>query len=491
MNNDSLAFVPAVELSQLIKTKQVSPVELVDIYLKRIESLNPKLNAFLTVNGDQARAAAREAEKTLHQEKELPPLFGIPVSIKDLTSTRGIRTTYGSLAYVDFVPEEDTAPVERLIRAGAIILGKTNTPEFGLSPTTENNLGEDCRNPWNTDYISGGSSGGSAVSVAAGMAPMATGTDGGGSVRIPASVCGIYGIKPTKGRVPATAGFNGMPLFSALGPLTRTVVDAALMLNVIAGPDPRDPTCLRERPPDFVKAIEAEGNLKKLRIAWSPDLGFAAVEPEVTAVTQAAALSFETFGCSIDEASPNIGDARENIWNPIAFADTYAEQADVLKNKSHLLTSYVKANLETGERITGAEYSNALKKLWRFQSDMEAFFNQYDLLLTPVLAVPPFPRHIRPEGVDLREVNPHLFYPGEIAGKQVPLRHGFYPFTYPFNITGQPAASVPCGFSKEGLPIGLQIVGRIGEDATVLQASAAFERAHPWSGHRPPLSQAI
>ena len=488
MNNDSLAFVPAVELSHLIKTKQVSPVELVDIYLKRIESLNPKLNAFLTVNGDRARVAAREAEKTLRKEIELPPLFGIPLSIKDLTSTRGIRTTYGSLAYVDFVPDEDTAPVERLIRAGAIILGKTNTPEFGLSPTTENNLGEDCRNPWNTDYVSGGSSGGSAVSVAAGLAPMATGTDGGGSVRIPASICGIYGIKPTKGRVPATAGFNGMPLFSALGPLTRTVLDAALMLNVIAGPDPRDPTCLRERPPDFVKAIETEDNLKKLRIAWSPDLGFAAVEPEIVSVTQAAALSFETFGCSIDEASPNIGDARENIWNPIAFADTYAEQADVLKHKSHLLTSYVKANLETGERITGAEYSNALKKLWLFQSSIEAFFNQYDLLLTPVLAVPPFPRHIRPRGVDLRKVNPHLFYPGEIAGKRVPPRHGFYPFTYPFNITGQPAASVPCGFSKEGLPIGLQIVGRIGEDATVLQASAAFERTHPWSGHRPPLS---
>lgn len=488
MNNDSLAFLPAIELSHLIKTKQVSPVELIDLFLNRIETLNPKLNAFLTVNKEQAMVTAREAEKTLQKEKELPPLFGIPLSIKDLTSTRGIRTTYGSLAYVDFVPDEDTAPVERLIRAGAIILGKTNTPEFGLSPTTENNLGEDCRNPWNTDYVSGGSSGGSAVSVAAGMAPMATGTDGGGSVRIPASFCGIYGIKPTKGRVPATAGFNGMPLFSALGPLTRTVVDAALMLNVIAGPDPRDPTCLKERPPDFVKAIESEDNLKKLRIAWSPDLGFAAVEPEVASVTQAAALSFEAFGCSIDEASPNIGDARENIWNPIAFADTYAEQVDVLKHKAHLLTSYVKANLETGERITGAEYSNALKKLWRFQGDMEVFFNKYDLLLTPTLAVPAFPRHIRPEGTDLREVNPHLFYPNEIAGKQVPARHGFYPFTYPFNITGQPAASVPCGFSKKGLPIGLQIVGRIGEDATVLQASAAFERAHPWSGHRLPLS---
>jgi len=487
MNNDSLAFVSVEELSRLIKTKQISPVELIDLFLKRIELLNPKLNAFLTVNSEQAKAAALKAEKTLYRKKELPPLFGIPVSIKDLTSTRGIRTTYGSLAYVNFIPDEDTAPVERLIKAGAIILGKTNTPEFGLSPTTENNLGEDCRNPWNTDYISGGSSGGSAVSVAVGMTPMATGTDGGGSVRIPASVCGIYGIKPTKGRVPATAGFNGMPLFSALGPLTRTVRDAALMLNVIAGPDPRDPTCLRERPPNYIKALEAENNLKSLRIAWSPDLGFAPVDPEVASITSAAASSFEKFGCYIDEASPNIGDARENIWNPIAFADTYAEQADVFKNKSQLLTSYVKANLKTGKRITGAEYSNALKKLWRFQADMEVFFNKYDLLLTPTLAIPPFRRHIRPEGTDLREVNPHLFYPSEIAGKQVAARHGFYPFTYPFNITGQPAASVPCGFSREGLPIGLQIVGRFGEDATVLLASFAFERLNPWSGYRPSL----
>jgi aspartyl-tRNA(Asn)/glutamyl-tRNA(Gln) amidotransferase subunit A len=260
------------------------------------------------------------------------------------------------------------------------------------------------------------------------------------------------------------------------------------MLNIISGPDSRDPTCLRERPPDFVKAIETEGNLGKLRIAWSPDLQFAAVDPEVASMTKAAALSFEEFGCNIDEASPNIGDARESIWNPVALTDTYTAQADVLKHKSHLLTSYAKAGLEYGRGITGAEYSQALRELYRFQRQMEVFFNQYDLLLTPTLAVPAFPRHKRPEGVDLREINPQLFYPNEIAGRQVTPRHGFYPFTYPFNITGQPAASVPCGFSKEGLPIGLQIVGRIGEDATVLQASAAFEQAHPWSGHRPPLS---
>lgn len=486
--DDSLAFAPVAELSHLIRARQVSPVELVDLFLERIQVLNPRLNAYLTVNGEQAKAAARNAEETVQKEKELPALFGIPISIKDVTFTRGIRTTAGSLVYADFVPDKDASAVDRLLGAGAIILGKTNTPEFALSATTENNLGDDCVNPWNMDRVSGGSSGGAAVSVAAGMAPVATGTDGGGSIRMPASFCGVYGFKPTKGLVPSTVGFGGMPLFSVLGPLTRTVMDTALILNVIAGPDPRDPTCVRERPPDFVKAVRAENGLNSLRIAWSSDLGYAAVDPEVLSVTENAARLLEAFGCIVEEASPSIWDARESVFNPILFADIYAAHGQIFENKVDLLTSYSKASLERGKRITGAEYSRALQELWRFRRRVETFFDRYDVLLTPTTAVPAFPRHKRPKGVDVREVNPQLFYPNEIAGKEVPQRAGFYPYTYPFNITGQPASSVPCGFSRDGLPIGLQIVGRYKEDATVLQASAALERAHPWSGRRPTLS---
>lgn len=488
MDGDSLAFAPAVELSRLIRTRQLSPVELVELFLERIENLDPKLNAYLTVCGEMAIEVARKAERVLQKEKELPPLFGVPISIKDLTFTRGIRTTAGSLAYANFIPNEDAAPVERLLRAGAIILGKTNTPEFGLSPTTENNLGEDCCNPWNTERVAGGSSGGAAVSVAAGIAPVAIGTDGGGSIRTPASFCGVYGIKPTKGLVPSTVGFGGMPLFSALGPITHTVADAALILNVIAGPDLRDPTCLRDQPPDFMKALKSRGKLVQLRIAWSPDLGYATVDPEVLSVVQAAARSFEALGCCVEEASPDIWDARSTVWTPIAYADEYAAHADIFENQRNILVSYVKDSLEHGKQVTGAEYSSALQELWRFRRRMEVFFDRYDLLLTPTLAVPAFPRHQRPRGVDVREVNPHLFYPDEIGGEKVPRRYAFYPYTAPFNITGQPAATVPCGFSSEGLPIGLQIVGRRREDAIVLQASAAFERAYPWRDRKPSVS---
>ncbi len=486
--NDSLAFSTATELSRLIQAKQLSPVELIDLFLERIQKLNPKLNAYITVNADQAKAEARKAEEIIQGEKEIPLLLGIPISIKDLTFTRGIRTTGGSLVYADFVPNEDTAPVERLLRAGAIILGKTNTPEFGLSPTTENNLGGDCCNPWDLDRVPGGSSGGAAASVAAGLTTVATGTDGGGSVRIPASFCGVYGFKPSKGLVPSTAGFGGMPHFSVLGPLTRTVIDAAVVLNVIAGPDPRDSTCLRNSPPDFIKAVESGNGLKDLRIAWSSDLGYGAVDPEVLSVTESAAKSFEAFGCAVEEATPDIWDARETVWNPIAFADMYAVHSRIYEEKRDLLASYTKSSLEKGNLTTGADYSRALQELWRYRRRMEEFFDNYDLLLTPTLAIPAFPRHKRPEGVDVREINPQLFYPEEIAGKKVPQRVGFYPYTYPFNITGQPAASVPCGFSRDGLPIGLQIVGRYLEDATVLQASAAFERARPWSCKSPDLS---
>jgi Asp-tRNA(Asn)/Glu-tRNA(Gln) amidotransferase A subunit family amidase len=488
MGRDSLAFASAVELARLIKEKELSPVELVDLFLKRIEGLNPKLNAYLTVTGEEAREAAQKAEKASQQGEQLPPLFGVPVSIKDTFATRGIRTTRGSLVYANSIPDTDAISVERLLKAGAIILGKTNTPEIGLSPTTENNLGEDCCNPWNTDRVTGGSSGGAAVAVAAGMAPLSIGGDSGGSIRIPASFCGVYGIKPTNRLVSSL--FSGMPLFGCQGPITRTVADAALMLNAIAGPDPRDPYCLSEQPPDYVKALESKNEIGRLKVAWSLDLGYAAVDPEVASVTEAAARSFEAFGCSVEEASPDIWDAFPTSWVPIAWADEYASYAELIENQelSSILTSYARRFLEAGKRVTGVEYGKAIRELLRFRKKMEDFFNKYDLLLTPTLATTAFPRHQRAKGVDIKEINPHLFYPSEIGGKRVHPHYGFHNHTPAFNMTGQPAATVPCGFSSDGLPIGLQIVGRCKEDATVLQASAAFEEAHPWADKRPPVS---
>jgi Asp-tRNA(Asn)/Glu-tRNA(Gln) amidotransferase A subunit family amidase len=483
MEHDSLAFASAVELAKLFREKKVSPVEVVELLLRRIEELNPKLNAYLTITGDEARAPARKAEKAFQKGEELPPLFGIPVSIKDLFTTRGIRTTHGSLTDANCVPDEDALSVERLRKVGVIILGKTNTPEFGMSPTTENRLGDFCRNPWNTECVSGGSSGGSAAAVAAGMGPLSLGSDGGGSIRIPSSFCGVYGIKPTYGLVPS-AIWGGMPYFSTFGPITRTVADAALMLNVIAGPDPRATYCLRETPPDYLKALESKDEVKKLQIAWSPDLNYAAMDPEVVSIAKAAARSFERFGCSVEEASPDLWNAYPTAWRPIAWCDEYLAHTDALENQADRLVGYVKDYLEYGKKVTGADYAKALHEMWALQKQMLNFFDKYDLLLTPTLATTAF----LGKSVDLRKENPHLtVYPSIIGGKKVHSHWGFKALTATFNMTGQPAATVPCGFSSDGLPIGLQIVGRRREDTAVLQASAVFEEIQPWADKRPSL----
>jgi len=469
MASDSLLFTPASELAQLIKARKLSPVELVDHILRRIGELNPKLNAYLTVAEAEARSAARAAEAAVIRGEELPPLHGVPLSIKDLYFTRGMVTTGGSLIFRDFVPDEDCVAVERLRRAGAILLGKTNTPEFGLSATTENRLGDHCRNPWHLERTSGGSSGGAAAAVACGLGPLALGSDGGGSIRIPSGFCGVYGLKPTRGRVPRYGGFGGFALFGDIGPIARTVRDAALMLGVMAGFDRHDPTSLREQPADFLAAVK--GELQGLRLAWSPDLGYARVDPEVRSTAESAAHVFESLGCEVEEATPAIDDPFA-IFRPIMLADVYAAFGHLLREHGNELVPYVKSTLQDGTEIPAFRYSQALRALERFRMQMADFFEHYDLLLTPTNAVPAFPVGRRPR---------------EIDGQEVDTLWGPFPFTTPFNLTGQPAANLPCGFSAEGLPIGLQVIGRWGEETTVLRASAAFERARPWADKTPSL----
>lgn len=468
MSDSVLAFISAWELRELIRQKKLSPVELVDSLLQRIRELNPRLNAYLTVDEENVRTAARQAEDGLMRRKRLPPLWGVPVSVKDLIFTRGLGTTAGSLVYRDFVPAEDATVVERLRRAGAIILGKTNTSEFGLSATTENYLGDDCRNPWNLQRTPGGSSGGAASAVAAGLGPLALGSDGGGSIRIPSSFCGVYGIKPSQGRVPSSGCFGGMPLFSQVGPIARTVRDAALLLQVIAGPDHRDPSSRRVSATDFLRALEQKPS-RRWRIAWSPDLGYAAVDSQVKEVAQRAARSFEALGCIVEDVSPRLEDPFP-IFATIVLADGYAAHGHLLEKHAADLMPYVRSSLEAGRKVAGSEYSRALRALERFRSQMADLFQRYDLLLTPTTAVPAFPLGQRPE---------------VIAGKKVSKLWGPFPFTLPFNLTGQPAANLPCGFSSEGLPIGLHIVGRYGGESTVLQASAVFEDIHPRAEKRP------
>ena len=466
------SFTSATALRKLIDEKQVSIIELVESFYRRIGDLNPQLNAYLALCPDQALAEARAAQDAVQRGDPVGPLHGIPISIKDLEMTKGIPTTVGSALFKDRTPEMDSVVVERVRQAGAIILGKTNTPEFGLSGTTENKLGEACRNPWNTNYTSGGSSGGAGAALAAGLCTLATGSDGGGSIRIPASFNGVFGIKPSQGRVPRFGGY-GRPSanhFSQSGPLSRTVADTALLLQVLAGPDSRDPTSMRQTPPDFSSGLTA--GVRGMRIGWSADFGYAAVDSEVAKITEQASVVFQELGAQVEDARLEIEDPFPEFWDVFATA-SYTSYGHMLDQHRDDFTDYGLLALEHGASVSGADLSRALLRVDVLKRQFETLFDTYDLLITPTMAVPAFPIEQRPT---------------EIGGKQVEPFWGFLPFTYPINMTGQTASSVPCGYSSGGMPIGLHIVGPHGAEAKVLQASAAFEQARPWVDKRPPVS---
>lgn len=471
-----LAFKSALELRRLMDTKEVSCVELVEMFLERIERLNPILNAYLALCPDEALAAAHRAQQAVQDGEQVGPLHGIPISIKDLELTSGVVTTLGSEIFKDRVPDLDSVVVERVKAAGAIVLGKTNTPEFGLSGTTENRLGDACRNPWDTGRTPGGSSGGAAAALAAGLCTLATGSDGGGSIRIPASFSGVFGIKPTQGRVPRYGGY-GYPAanhFSQSGPMARTVADTAMLLQVLAGSDPRDVVSMRETPPDFTAHLDQGVN--GWRIAWSPNLGFAGVDPEVVRVTEKAARVFEEMGAIVEASSLAIEDPFDAFWDVFSTA-SYTSYGHLLAEQRDQFTHYGLRAFDHGAEVTGADLSRALLRVDQLRRQMVTFFDDHDLLLTPTLAVPAFPIEERPSVIGGKEVDPFW---------------GYLPFTFPINMTGQTAASLPAGFSEApssmGMPIGLHLVGPAGAEARVLQAAAAFERARPWAEDRPPVS---
>jgi aspartyl-tRNA(Asn)/glutamyl-tRNA(Gln) amidotransferase subunit A len=470
--DSELCFAPAAELCQKIAAREVSIVELTELFYQRIAEFNPKLNAYLALCPDQALADARKAQEAVQKGEPLGPLHGIPISVKDLELTKGLTTTLGSVVFRDRVPEVDSVVVERVKQAGAIILGKTNTPEFGQSGTTENKLGDACRNPWNTERTPGGSSGGAAAALASGLCTLATGSDGGGSIRIPASFSGVFGIKPSQGRVPRYGGY-GRPAanhFSQSGPMSRTVADTALLLRVLAGPDPRDSTSMREPPDDYLQNLG--GGVRGWRIAWSADLGYAGVDPEVVQVTGKAARVFEELGASVEDTSLTVEDPFPAFYDVFATA-TYTSYGHLLDDHRDEFTDYVRSTLEYAASLTAADLSRALLRVDQLKRQMDTFFDDYDLLLTPTMAVPAFPIGQRPT---------------VIGGKEVNRFWGYLPFTFPINMSGQTASSVPCGFSADGMPIGLHLVGPRGAEARVLRASAAFEQARPWIQHRPLVS---
>jgi len=482
MKANQFSFIPAWELANLIRSKKASPVEIVNEILERISILNPKLNAFLTVNEAEARSSAKAAEEAVIKGEELPPLHGIPISIKDLHASKGIRTTFGSPIYKNFIPDKDDVEVERVRRSGAIILGKTNTPEFGMLITTENRLGDHCRNPWNTERVTGGSSGGAAAAVAAGLGPWAQGSDGGGSIRIPAGWCGVYGLKPTQGRVPFVYALSGsISENGVVGPIARTVRDAAWLLEVMAGYDPRDPTSIKEKP-HFVDALE--GGVKGLKIAWTPDMGWAKVDPEVRAAVKSAALTFESLGCHVDEATPDTGEPFYifTILVPLMAVNTASLYRKLLPEHSLDIMPALRDFILYGEGIRAYEVFECRQRLLRFRGKINEFFETYDLLILPTVTVPAFPVGQWPTEIDGQKMD--TYSPGD-PSKAV------NPFAPIFNLTGQPAASVPVGFSPDGLPLSVMIAGRWGDEATVIRASAAFEKARPWADKIPTVCREL
>jgi len=446
-------------------------VELTELFFSRIETLDSQLHSYLFLAHDEAMESAKNAETAIIRGDNLGALHGLPISIKDTQMTEGIPTTQGSLLFTNRVPVNDSAVVERVKDAGAIILGKTNVSEFGLVGTCENLLGDYGRNPWDIRRTPGGSSGGAAAAVAASLCPLATGSDGGGSIRIPANFCGIYGIKPTQGRVSGYTGLESVPMpntTSQNGPLSRTVRDSALLLQIIAGYDPRDPNSLRESPPDFVAAVD-EG-VKELKIAWSPDFGFADVDPEVLQVTTNAARVFEDLGCHVEE--PNLTlEPPYDTYGPIITANFYTVYGDYMNTHGKQLTEYVKFFIERGKHVSATEYAKTLGLVDLLKAQMADLFQKYDLLLSPTACFPPF---------EYRK------FPGEITGVSAyPEQYWNGAFTLPINIIGHPAATIPAGFSSNGLPIGLHIVGRKGGENTIISASSAFENARPWIQYKP------
>jgi Asp-tRNA(Asn)/Glu-tRNA(Gln) amidotransferase A subunit family amidase len=475
MDATELAFTPATELDRLIRTRAVSPVEITRTLLERIDRLNPTLHAFLTVTADLALQQAKAAEDRARRGARLGPLDGIPYSLKDLEPTAGIRTTFGSKFFEQNVPTEDGMVAGRMKRTGAVLLGKTNTPNFGHKDSCDNLLGAPCANPWKLDRTSGASSGGAGAAVAAGLCPVAHGSDGGGSIRIPAALCGIFGFKPSFGRIAMAPSADYWAARSHNGPMTRTVRDAALLLNAIAGADPRDPLSIDAPVPNYL--VACDGNLAGLRVVWSADLGYAAVDPEVRRLCETAARRFVDFGCSLDERSPGWPDpgAAHKITYEVSVA---ARQIERYRARPDWIEPSLRQMIENAQKVSVLEHAQSLLARSAFYDQAHRFFETCDLLLTPQMPVGAW---AAAPGAD-----PHQG-PTEIGGRPTPTMFDRLSFTFPFNLTGQPAASVPCGFTAEGLPVGLQIVGRWHADETVLRAAACFEAVAPWTQTRPKI----
>ena len=469
MTNDHIFWESAWELAKSIKKKIYSPVEIIQHFLDRIDRLNPKINAFVTVCYEEALSQAKIAEGELTKKQNLGPLHGVPFCVKDNTYTKGVKTTMGSKLLQNHTPEVDAILVARLKKAGGIMIGKTNTPEFATIPYTDNAIFGVTRNPWNQGRAVGGSSGGTAAAIAAGLCPIGTGNDAGGSIRIPASCCGVFGLKPQYGRIPSYPIFNQWESITHEGPLSRDVLDSAIMMDIMSGYHWGDRHSLPNRT-SFSRSIQ--NPIKTLRAAWSPDLGYAEVSHEVKSVCLKAINKFSKLGISIAEASPNIGNV-EHTYLAIINAELGAmlSQFGEIEEIWPLIEPSLAKRIEPVGRMSAYEYLKATFDRRGLAARVGEFFTEYDILFTPTIGVTAWPIGLKDRIVE------------EVDGRRVSSRGWL--LTYPFNLSGHPAASLPIGFTEEGLPVGLQIVGRAHDELTVLKVAKLYQHEYP-SKKRPP-----
>tara|TARA_Y100000758_G_scaffold187073_1_gene133235 strand:- start:145 stop:1569 length:1425 start_codon:yes stop_codon:yes gene_type:complete len=471
MSDTPIWQMTAVEIAAAVRSGQLSAVEVTEAILARIETIDTHLNAFCISMADSARATAASIDQRISLGEDPGPLAGVPISIKDNLYIEGERTTFGSKWFEHNVTPEDTPLVARLRQAGAVLIGRTNSPEFGWKGATDNLVFGTTRNPWNTERTPGGSSGGASAAVSSGMGPVGIGTDGGGSIRIPAAFCGLFGIKASFGRVPNYPATT-VDSLRHKGPLTRTVADAALVLDVIAGPDDRDSLSL---PADSVSYSDVlDQGISGCRIAYSPDLGFGEVDPEVASLCAEAVERFAETGATVETVSLDWPDPYD-CWNIYFYGGIAGSLGPRLAEEGDQLDPGLRELVEEGVKLSGGEFARASLDRFAYWQRVVRLYDDYDLLVTPGTAVPPFP-------IGLDNADP---MPGQ------PVRPLLWtPFTYPFNLTGQPASVVPCGFTADGLPVTLQLVGRRYDDAGVLRASRAFEQVAPWADRWPELATA-
>lgn len=454
-------------LSRAYAAREISPVEVVNAVLDRIEDINPRLNAIVTPDREGARRAAAESERRWRDNEARGPLDGVPLTVKDNIPVRGMRTTWGSRLFADYVPPEDELPVARLRAQGMAILGKTNVPEFTLQGYTDNPLFGPTRNPWDIRLTPGGSSGGAVAAVAVGLGPVAIGTDGGGSIRRPASHTGLFGFKPSPGRV---ARAHGLPVilndFEAIGPIARTVEDAALVFSLMSGGDPRDRASMAFQQVD----AEVARDPGRLRILFVPRFVGSPVDPEIAKSVAAAATNLQELGHTVEQGSVPVDlEALERIWSVIGPAGL----AWLVNGKDlSVISPPLRQIAENGARLTAVDYVEALDAVAGLRAALAGFFQSHDLIMTPSAAALPWPAETT--------------HPDSIEGKPVGPR-GHAVFTAFANAGGLPGASIPCAPARSGLPIGFQLVGRFGGDMELLRVAAQYERAHSWADRWPPI----